>query len=1152
MNRKLFSRIQTYSISLLLVSFAYNGSFAAPPDAQIERLQTLSEQFDKRFKAERAQALEFAANKGLMLRRILDKGRVLELQRILPGVGPLFYTTNNLGAADTVSTDDVWPGGLAGTNLEGAGLIVGEWDGGAVHPLHGDLPRVTQMDGATEVSGHSTHVAGTLLSAGSYPPARGMAPAATLNAWDWNNDASEMATAASGLLLSNHSYGAAAGWVFIGDVIPNRWWWIGGSGNEDPKFGYYDVTSQDWDRIAYEAPNYLVVKAAGNDRTDFGPDPGEEYTIVDNDGNPLQTSTQPRPADCAPAGYDCLSLHSVAKNILTVGAVDDLPGGYSPVVGSGQVSVAPFSSWGPTDDGRIKPDLVANGVLVLSTWIDEFQPYAVASGTSMASPGVTGSLLLVQEHYEDLKGAGNFLSGAGLKALAIHTADEAGNNAGPDYQHGWGLLNTRKAVQAISDAHIDLDNQIIEARLADGETHSLPVQVLNNDSFIRATLVWVDPPGTPASFALDPADLMLVNDLDIRVLDGQTEYQPWVLDPASPASPATRGDNIRDNVEQVVTGTLGAGSYSVTVSHKGQLLELDAQGQLNVGGQNYSLIISVESVPASGSNEVFNVDFSDGLPAGWSVQTDSGESWQVLAPIPGDNRYDNLTAGNGKFAMIDQNYRTSNTVTSLRSPLMDLSGYSGAVLSFTSCFIFDLLETINVDISTDGGQSWSNVSSLSGFHLCPSLYSYDVSALAGSSTAMVRWRYSGNGYGNFWQIDNLVLDGLGGGSGPNDPPGTAGNPSPVNGAIDVAVNTSLSWGAATDADSHDVYFGTNPVPGAAEFQGNQAATSFDPGPLTDLTTYYWRIDEVNQFGTTAGQIWSFQTAAPVSNSSVHVAALTADAQDASRGRWDALVTVSVADDQGQSISNVSVDGSWSNGARGSSNCITDSSGNCTVSSTGIKSNVGSVVFAVDSLALAGYQYDATANNSTTITISKPVDNLLPVAVDDSYTTPVDMPFSENVMLNDIAGEAPTGVTLWDVNGSALGTLSGTAANGSFTYTPPAGFSGTDSFSYIITDGSGDNASAVVTITVGDAPPVERTLTLTTSRSKGNTLVTLIWDGFTGASVDIYLNQVIRESGVPTTLGSWQDNLGKGINGTYEYMICETGGTSDCASASVTF
>jgi hypothetical protein len=118
MNRKLFSRIQTYSISLLLVSFAYNGSFAAPPDAQIERLQTLSEQFDKRFKAERAQALEFAANKGLMLRRILDKGRVLELQRILPGVGPLFYTTNNLGAADTVSTDDVWPGGLAGTNGE--------------------------------------------------------------------------------------------------------------------------------------------------------------------------------------------------------------------------------------------------------------------------------------------------------------------------------------------------------------------------------------------------------------------------------------------------------------------------------------------------------------------------------------------------------------------------------------------------------------------------------------------------------------------------------------------------------------------------------------------------------------------------------------------------------------------------------------------------------------------------------------------------------------------------------------------------------------------------------------------------------------------------------------------------------------------------
>ena len=69
-------------------------------------------------------------------------------------------------------------------------------------------------------------------------------------------------------------------------------------------FGYYDAESQLWDQIARDAPYYLPVKAAGNDRTDFGPAPGEEYTVIDQQGNFLFTSTLPRNPDCAPAGYD--------------------------------------------------------------------------------------------------------------------------------------------------------------------------------------------------------------------------------------------------------------------------------------------------------------------------------------------------------------------------------------------------------------------------------------------------------------------------------------------------------------------------------------------------------------------------------------------------------------------------------------------------------------------------------------------------------------------------------------------------------------------------------------------------------------------------------------------------------------------------------
>jgi len=90
-------------------------------------------------------------------------------------------------------------------------------------------------------------------------------------------------------------------------------------------------------------------------------------------------------------------------------------------------------------------------------------------------------------------------------------------------------------------------------------------------------------------------------------------------------------------------------------------------------------------------------------------------------------------------------------------------------------------------------------------------------------------------------------------------PGPATAPNPADAKTDIALNADLFWSAGTNASSHDVYFGTNPSPGAGEFQGNQAGTTFDPGALTSGTTYYWRIDEVNTSGTTAGNVWSFTT-----------------------------------------------------------------------------------------------------------------------------------------------------------------------------------------------------------------------------------------------------------------------------------------------------
>ncbi|MHC4084123.1 MAG: right-handed parallel beta-helix repeat-containing protein [Planctomycetota bacterium] len=84
----------------------------------------------------------------------------------------------------------------------------------------------------------------------------------------------------------------------------------------------------------------------------------------------------------------------------------------------------------------------------------------------------------------------------------------------------------------------------------------------------------------------------------------------------------------------------------------------------------------------------------------------------------------------------------------------------------------------------------------------------------------------------------------------------AAEPNPADGQIEVSRTADLSWTAGFNATSRDVYFGTvNPPP----FIGNQTATTFDPGTMDYEKTYYWRIDEINKWGTTTGQIWSFTT-----------------------------------------------------------------------------------------------------------------------------------------------------------------------------------------------------------------------------------------------------------------------------------------------------
>lgn len=508
-----------------------------------------------------------------------------------------------------------------------------------------------------------------------------------------------------------------------------------------------------------------------------------------------------------------------------------------------------FSGWGPTDDGRIKPDVVGNGWLLMSTYGHD-PYYAAAVGTSMAAPNVTGSLLLLQQHYQNIHSS--FMRAATLKALAIHTADESGAADGPDYEYGWGLLNTQSAARVITE-NGGLEHNIIEGTRTDGAPNTVLINVSETNAVVKATLVWTDPPGTPVAPTLNPPDSMLVNDLDLRVSVGGSTYLPWILNPASPGDAATTGDNARDNVEQVVVDAGGAGSYSIEVNHKGTLLDTT---------QNYSLIISVLPPAPVSSGLLIDEDFSGGLPTGWSIQTARGEPWTIRTPISSDPQYDNLTGSSGKFAMVDNNFQY--TLTNLLTPTLDLSSATAVVLRFNSFFFFTDLESVNVDISTNGGSSWSTVWSEQGFSNAPKLHTVDLTAaVAGQASVILRFRYQSSILmfdGKFWQIDNVQLEAFGVAGSPPilEQPGQAENPDPVNGSTSIGINALLSWSAAPLADSYDVYFGTS-----STFEGvsdiNQTGNSFDPGTLSYDTTYYWRVDGVNVEGTTPGTPWSFTT-----------------------------------------------------------------------------------------------------------------------------------------------------------------------------------------------------------------------------------------------------------------------------------------------------
>jgi hypothetical protein len=175
----------------------------------------------------------------------------------------------------------------------------------------------------------------------------------------------------------------------------------------------------------------------------------------------------------------------------------------------------------------------------------------------MSCPGVAGTLAQLYHAYKDLNGGTNPPSGL-IKATVLNTADDIGN-VGPDFIHGWGRINARRAFELISD------NNYISSSISNGGSNVHNITVPSGTDQLRVMVLWVDYEGAVSS---SPS---LVNDINMNVVDpGTTSYNPWVLDPTPNATtldlPAVRGIDNLNNMEQVTINAPTSGSYTVNIS----------------------------------------------------------------------------------------------------------------------------------------------------------------------------------------------------------------------------------------------------------------------------------------------------------------------------------------------------------------------------------------------------------------------------------------------------------------------------------------------------------------------------------------------------------------------------------------------------------
>ncbi len=362
---------------------------------------------------------------------------------------------------------------------------------------------------------------------------------------------------------------------------------IGSNSWGDDTQGRYDLSAAEFDELVRDA--------------DAGTIGDQQYILEFSAGN-------------AGPGEQTIGSPAVAKNVIASGAVENNRFDLF-IYDSGQETMADFSSRGPCEDGRIKPDVVAPGTWIAAlrsslanddnAWADISQNYMYQGGTSQSGPHVSGAAAVFAQYYRETV-TNTMPSPALVKAALINSAvdidDGASTGPIPNKDEGWGRVDLTEIIGS-SRSHEFVDQTF---PLTNSQIFQRSVLVANADEPLKITLVYTDVPGFPAAI---PA---LVNDLDLEVISPEGKiYRGNQFENGESVANAPSFDNI-NNVEAVHLFEPVPGEYIVRI-HARNVVE-DARRDTAAVDQDFALVVSAD-IPFPGVGILFFDKKSYRVPA---------------------------------------------------------------------------------------------------------------------------------------------------------------------------------------------------------------------------------------------------------------------------------------------------------------------------------------------------------------------------------------------------------------------------------------------------------------------------------------------------------------------------------------------------------